>query len=159
MDLVNVAQNQHGQSYLGFILDSKDYGLQILKVNEIIVLPKITPLPESPYYLKGVIDLRGQIIPIIDLRSILGINPIEHNNKACVVIVKMDVKNSEKLVGFIVDSVSEVFDISIDNIEKPQDFGLGLDDDFLFGIAKTKEKLIMLLNIDNITETHDLLSA
>ena len=150
MNLVEVGQNTNDQGYLAFTLDEKNYGFQISKVNEVIVMPEITPMPKAPEYVKGVINLRGLIIPIVDLRTALGMEQITYDKQACVIIVKMIVDVSEKFIGFIVDSVSEVFDIASQNIEDPSNCGISINDEYLLGIAKVKDKIVMLLNIDNI---------
>ena len=123
---------------------------QILKVNEVIQLPEITPMPKTPEYMKGVINLRGQIIPIIDLRLALNMEKIEYDKQTCVIIVKMEVGSIEKMVGFIVDCVSEVFEIESENIELPPNYCENLDNDFLKGIGKVKDKIVMLLDIDKV---------
>lgn len=143
------------QKFLAFYLDSKNYGVPILKVNEVIVLPEITPIPKAPKYMKGVINLRGLIIPILDLRLALNMDEVDYDKETCVIIVKMQVLGGEKLVGFIVDCVSEVFEINSSDIEAPPNYGEDLDDEFLKGIGKVKEKIIMLLDIDKILSNND----
>lgn len=136
--------------FLAFFLNKKNYAFSILKVNEVIVLPEITPIPKTPNYLKGVINLRGQIIPIIDLRLALKIDKVQYDKQTCVIIVKMQVDDIEKSIGFIVDCVSEVFEISESEIEMPPSYGEKLDNDFLKGIGKVKDKIVMLLDINKI---------
>lgn len=148
-------ENEASQNFLAFYLNEKNYAFQILKVNEVIVLPEITPMPKTPTYMKGVINLRGQIIPIIDLRAALNMEVAEYGKQTCVIIVKMQVQSYEKMVGFIVDCVSEVFEIDSANIERPPNYGENLDDDFLRGIGKVKDKIIMLLDIDKILSKND----
>ena len=156
MELEKTTENNNTiQNFLAFYLNTKNYAFPILKVNEVIVLPEITPIPKTPSYMKGVINLRGQIIPIIDLRLALDIEEVEYDKQTCVIIVKMQVQNFEKMVGFIVDCVSEVFEISSSNIENPPDYGEKLNNDFLKGIGKVKDKIIMLLDIDQILSKSD----
>lgn len=151
MELDTVKENEVSQNFLAFYLNEKNYAFPILKVNEVIVLPEITPIPKTPEYMKGVINLRGQIIPIIDLRLALSMNDVEYDKQTCVIIVKMQVKNLEKMIGFIVDCVSEVFEIPVSDIESPPNYeNKKPDDDFLKGIGKVKDKIIMLLDIDKI---------
>jgi len=119
-------------------------------VNEVIVLPEIIPMPKVPAFMKGVINLRGLIIPIIDLRLALNMDEVEYNKQTCVIIVKMIIDGSEKLVGFIVDCVSEVFEITASDIEAPPAYGVTNNNEFLKGIGKVKDKIIMLLDIDKI---------
>lgn len=150
MELNMVEENESSQKFLAFYLDEKNYAFQILKVNEVIQLPDITPMPKTAEYMKGVMNLRGQIIPIIDLRLALNMEKVEYDKQTCVIIVKMEVGNLEKMVGFIVDCVSEVFEIETANIELPPSYGEKLNNDFLRGIGKVKDKIVMLLDIDKI---------
>lgn len=138
------------QNFLAFYLNEKNYAFPILKVDEVIVLPEITPVPKKPPHMKGVINLRGQIIPIIDLRLALNMQEIEYDKSTCVIIVKMRLESSERVVGFIVDCVSEVFEIDDLNIENPPNYGKAGDDSFLQGIGKVKDKIVMILDIDEI---------
>lgn len=155
MEFNEIEENGSSQNFLAFYLDNKNYGFPILKVNEVIVLPEIIPIPKTPPYMKGVINLRGEIIPIIDLRLALKMAEVEYDKQTCVIIVKMHLQNSEKMVGFIVDCVSEVFEILASEIETPPNYGEKLDNAFLKGIGKVKDKIIMLLDIDEILSRKD----
>jgi len=143
------------QNFLAFFLNDKNYAFPILKVNEVIVLPEITPMPKTPKYMKGIMNLRNQIIPIIDLRLALCMEEVEYDQQTCVIIVKMLIDENEKMVGFIVDCVSEVFEIPVSSIEKPPSYGENLEDNFLKGIGKVKDKIIMLLDIDKVLSKKD----
>lgn len=151
----DVLETVASQNFLAFYLNEKSYAFPILKVNEVIVLPEITPMPKAPKYMKGVINLRGLIIPIVDLRLALNMDEATYGQQTCVIIVKMQINNYEKFVGFIVDCVSEVFDIPVSDIEKPPKYGENSDDEFLKGIGKVKDKIIMLLDIDKIISKKD----
>ncbi len=152
MDLKIGNKSQGSQNFLAFYLNGKDYAFPILKVNEVIVLPEITPIPKAPSFMKGVINLRGQIIPIIDLRVALNMEETTYDKQTCIIIVKLEINNYEKFVGFIVDSVSEVFEINTTDIEQPSQY---VANDFLSGIGKVKDKIIMLLNINEILPQSD----
>lgn len=145
-----VEENESSQKFLAFYLNDKNYAFQILKVNEVIQLPEVTPVPKTPEYMRGVINLRGQIIPIIDLRLALKMAEVEYDKQTCVIIVKIKILHQEKMIGFIVDCVSEVFEIESVNIELPPNYGEKMNNDFLKGIGKVKEKIVMLLDIDKI---------
>lgn len=155
MEVKELKENENGQNFLAFYLDGENYGFPILKVNEVIVLPKITPIPKSQAHIKGVINLRGQIIPIVDLRAALDMSEVEYGQETCVIVVKVEVDKVEKMVGFIVDSVSEVFEIPASNIEKSSCCGEALNNSFLQGIGKVKDKIIMLLDIDKVLSEND----
>ncbi|MCR4292579.1 MAG: chemotaxis protein CheW, partial [Candidatus Kuenenia sp.] len=132
--------------YLTFEICGEEYGIEVLKVKEIISMVKITPVPKTPEYVKGIINLRGNIIPVIDLRLKLGIRETVAGDDRCIIIV--ETRNGLK--GIIVDMVSEVLVVNANDMEtSPQSKG-NIDADFLLGIAKIKGKLKLLLNIDNI---------
>ena len=122
--------------YLTFLLDKEEYGLEILKVKEIIGMMNITFLPKTPHYVKGVVNLRGKVVPVIDLRLKFGLEEIEVTEKTCIIVVEIN-KELEKIrVGIIVDSVSEVLNIIIGDIEETPEFGLALNNDFILAFAK-----------------------
>lgn len=162
MSTEQFSEKKQSEQFLVFLLDKKNYGFPILKIDGIISIPKINPMPKTPKFMKGVINVRGQIIPIIDLRLIFGMNEIEYNEQTCVVLIKIYIKNSEKLIGFVVDTVSEVFDIPVSEIDTLPSYGTEINGEFLKGVGKVKDKIIMLLNIDKIIDTKenaDLLSV
>ena len=150
-----VVEKVSSHSFLGFYLKGKTYAFPILKVNEVIVLPEIVPMPKTPEYMKGVMNLRNQIIPIIDLGSALGMPEIEYSQETCVIIVKLQLGSSEKLLGFIVDSVSEVFEIKESEIDPPPTYGGSENNEFIKGIGKLKDRIAMLLDIDKILSKSD----
>lgn len=138
-----------GGKYLVFKLDECDYGIPIFLINEIIGLLEITPVPKTPLYMKGIINLRGTIIPIIDLRLKLDMLEKGYDPNTCIIIVNSP-DNEKGFVGLAVDRVSEVFDISASDIEPSLKYDLSTASDFLEGIGKIKDKIIMLLNIPSI---------
>lgn len=158
MSIEQLEEKIQNKQFLVFLLDGKNYGFPILKVDGIIGLPVITPIPKTPEFVKGVINLRGQIIPVIDLRLTLGMPQFEYNEQSCIIVVKVFIKNKEKFIGFIVDIVSEVFDIPVSDIEAPPDYGTGIEENFLDGIGKQKDKIVMLLNLEKIVNTQETAS-
>ena len=132
--------------YLTFEICGEEYGIEVLKVKEIISMVKITPVPKTPEYVKGIINLRGKIIPVIDLRLKLGMRESMAGDGRCIIIVE----TCNGLKGIIVDMVSEVLIVNADDMEPSPKSKSNIDADFLLGIAKIKEKLKLLLNIDNI---------
>jgi len=132
--------------FLTFALNSEEYGIEILKVREIIGVMDITTVPQTPDFMKGVINLRGKVIPVVDLRLKFSMSEEEYTQKTCVIVVEAD--NSQ--VGIIVDSVSEVLDIKSGEIEETPGFGQGIDTDFIMGLGKVKEKIVILLDIEQI---------
>ena len=138
--------------FLTFILGSEVYGIEILKVREIIGLMDITTVPQTPDYMKGVINLRGKVIPVIDLRLKFSMQEEEHTQETCVIVV--EVNNTS--IGIIVDSVSEVSEIGGGEIEDAPGFGQGIDTSFIMGLGKVKDKIIILLDIDAVLSSEEL---
>lgn len=136
--------------YLTVVLDNESYGLNVLKIREIIRLQKITPVPQMPPFVKGVINLRGRVIPIVDLRVKFGLKA-EFTERTCIIVVQVKLP-SEQLVqmGLIVDSVEEVVNLSATEIEPTPDFGAKIDTSYLLGMAKIKGQVKTLLDIDRV---------
>lgn len=140
----------NGGKYLTFVLAKEEYGIPILKVREIIKLLEITSIPRTPGYIKGVINLRGKIIPIMDLRLKFGLEEKEYNERTCIVVVEIILNETRKLMGLIVDTVSEVVNLTTDQIEPPPEYGFQNNQGFLIGVGKVKERVILLLDIERI---------
>lgn len=138
--------------FLTFFLSGEEYGLEILKVHEIIGMLPITRVPQTPVFLKGVINLRGKVIPVVDLRLKFGMPAAETTSETCIVV--MHIRTLE--VGVIVDRVSEVIDIREGEIEPPPSFGTAFNTDLILGIGKTQERVRILLNIDRVLLTGEL---
>jgi purine-binding chemotaxis protein CheW len=132
--------------YLTFVLDKEEYGIEILRVREIIKVIDITPVPEAPNYIKGVINLRGKVIPVADLRLKFGMQEIAYTEQTCIIVLDV----AGKLMGAVVDTVSEVLDITEEQIEPAPDFGAGLDTDYILGMCKIGDTVKILLDIDKI---------
>jgi purine-binding chemotaxis protein CheW len=136
--------------YLTFSLAREEYGLPVLKVREIIKIMDITAVPQVPAHVKGVINLRGKVIPIIDLRLKFGLPTTEYTERTCIIVVEAELDARRVMLGVIVDSVSEVLNISVDEIEQTPDFGERLDTTYMKGVAKIKDKVKILLDLDRI---------
>ncbi|WP_043589626.1 chemotaxis protein CheW [Geminisphaera colitermitum] len=145
----------HIGKYLTVVLDKESYGIEVLKVREIIRMQKITPVPRTPAYVKGIINLRGRVIPIIDLRMKFGLNA-EMAERTCIVVVQVNLnQGTPAQMGLIVDSVEEVTTLSAGEIEPTPDFGARIDTTCLLGLAKIKGVVKTLLDIDQVI-AHDL---
>jgi purine-binding chemotaxis protein CheW len=142
--------------YLTFALAQEEYGLEILKVREIIGYIDVTAVPQTPPYIKGVINLRGQVIPVIDLRAKFGMETADVTDQTCIIVVEITQAGRKFNTGIIVDRVSEVLDIAGANIEDAPQFGSSVDTDFILGMAKVGESVKILLHIDKILRTDDL---
>lgn len=144
---IESAKDALGGKYLTFGLAGEDYGTQILKVREIIGLLDITPVPQMPDFIKGVINLRGRVIPVVDLRLKFGMPEAEYNEETCIIVVDVG-----QMTGIIVDTVQEVLDIADDQIDPPPPLGAGVDTSYVLGMGKVKEKVKILLDIDKVLE-------
>lgn len=132
--------------FLTFTIGEEVYGIPILNVKEIIGMLDITSVPKMPDFIKGIINLRGKIIPVMDLRLKLGLESRKYDSRTCIIVVEMEISNQIRLTGLVVDTVSEVLDINKEAIELPPAcFGSG-DKDYLMGMGKIKDKVIMLLD-------------
>ena len=142
--------------YLTFNLGDEQYCLEILKVQEIIGMQEITKIPRTPIYVKGVINLRGKVIPVIDLRLKFDMEGKEFTRKTCIIVVQVRREENTLIMGIIVDEVSEVLDITADKIEAAPPMGTRLDSHFILGMAKTESAVKILLDIDNVLSAEEL---
>jgi len=143
--------------YLAFALANEEYGVDILKIKEIIGMMPITSVPQTPVFLKGVINLRGKVIPIVDLRLKFGMQSIDYTDRTCIVVVEIAGQEENLLMGSIVDTVSEVLNIKEEEIEDAPSFGSKLKTDYILGMAKTKEGVKILLDIDKVLSSDELI--
>ena len=136
--------------YLTVVLENEAYGIGVLKVREIIRLQKITPVPQMPAYVKGVINLRGRVIPIVDMRVKFGLKA-EFAERTCIVVVQVKLPTEQTVqMGLIVDSVEEVVTLQASEIEPTPDFGMKINTEYLLGMAKVKGAVKTLLDIDRV---------
>jgi purine-binding chemotaxis protein CheW len=155
---VDAAANRAGK-YLTFRLAAEEYGLEILKVREIIGLIDITKVPRTPDHIRGVINLRGKVIPVLDLRTKFGMEPAPDTEETCIIVVDVAAADNSLLMGILVDAVSEVLDIKEEEIEESPEFGCDIDTSFILGIGKVKNSVKILLDIDRVLTSADLESA
>lgn len=148
----NAANSAEGCAgkYLAFNLGREEFGVQVLKVREIIGVQDITAVPNTPNYLKGVINLRGKVIPVVDLRAKFGLEQIAYTKRTCIIVVQVVGVNGVILIGVVVDGVSEVLDIKPQDFENTPDFGTGNTVPYILGMAKMKDGVKMLLDISTV---------
>ena len=142
--------------YLTFKLNEEEYGIGILKVKEIIGIMTITSVPRTPEFLKGVINLRGKVIPIVDLRLKFSIEAIPYTERTCIIVVEIDSNDATVLIGIVVDAVSEVLNIKEADIEETPTFGTELDTEYILGMAKMEGSVKILLNIDKVLSPKEI---
>src|ERR1700742_4363908 len=145
-----VAVDSRGGKYLTFMLGKEEYGLEILKVREIIGYMDITAVPRTPGYVKGVINLRGQVISVIDLRAKFGMETAPRTDQTCIIVVDIQQNGRRLNTGIVVDRVSEVLSISGDKIEGPPAFDASVQVDFIVGMGKIEDSVKILLDIDKV---------
>lgn len=144
------------QEYLTFVLNDQEFGVDILCVQEIRVCSSVTPLPNKPSYIKGVINLRGIIIPIVDLRQRFGLVPLEYNKQTVTIILRTQNTQKPMVVGIVVDAVSEVYKFNKKSVRKAPDFGNEIDNCFVKGLVDVDNKLIILLETQTLLNQDEL---
>jgi purine-binding chemotaxis protein CheW len=142
--------------YLTFQLAEEGYGIGILKVREIIGMLPVTPVPQTPMFLKGVINLRGQVIPVVDLRLKFGLQEEEYTERTSIIVVEVKGLSANIPIGIVVDTVSEVISIQAREIEPAPAFGSTIDTNFILGMAKSGDGVKILLNIDFVLSAEEL---
>jgi len=136
--------------YLTFTLAGEEYGIGILKVREIVGMMNITRIPQTPSYVKGVVNLRGKVIPVVDLRLKFGIEAMDYTDRTCIIVVEIVGTGKDIPMGVVVDAVSEVINIRQSDIEETPNFGTRIDTDYILGMAKTNGGVKILLDIDRV---------
>ena len=145
-----------GEKYLTFTLDNEEYGIGIMKVKEIIGLMPVTPVPRTPEFVLGVINLRGKVIPVVDLRLRFVMEAIDYNERTCIIVVEIQCQAGTVQIGIVVDAVSEVLNIKADDIEDTPTFGTKLDTDYILGMAKMEGGVKILLDIDRVLNSKEI---
>lgn len=153
-DSLNGQAAEDGNQFLTFQLQDEEYGIEILRVQEIKGFSRITPIPNAPRYIKGVMNLRGAVVPIVDLRAKFNLPEMEYNRFTVIIVVTI----GPKVMGLVVDAVSDVLNVGANEMEATPNLGEGVDTSFMTGIAKTGERLITLLNIDKLAGTEESLT-
>ena len=142
--------------YLTFRLAKEEYGVAILTVVEIIKMMEVTPVPRTPTYVRGVVNLRGKVIPVIELREKFGMEKTEDTDETCIIVAKVNGSHGDLEMGIIIDTVSEVLDIESEQIEPPPEFGAACDTEFILGLAKTGDSVKILIDINRVLSPEEL---
>ena len=143
-------QQDRAGKYLTFALAAEEYGLPVLRVREIIKIMDITAVPQVPPYVKGVINLRGKVIPVVDLRLKFGFAEQDYTERTSIIVVEVNLAGGKVLMGVVVDAVSEVLSISADEVEETPSFGQDVCTDYMSGMAKVKGRVKILLDLDKV---------
>jgi purine-binding chemotaxis protein CheW len=144
------AVDRRAGKYLIFGLGREEFGFRVVQVREIMGLQDITAIPHAPVHIKGVINLRGKIIPVMDLRRKFGLAEVEYGERSCIIVAQLRCRAGSTLMGIVVDGVAEVVNIATDDIEDTPRFGEGAASPYLLGMAKIKGKVKILLDVDEM---------
>ena len=142
--------------YLTFTLAAEEYGIGILKIKEIIGMMPITSVPQTPDFVKGVINLRGKVIPVVDLRLRFSMDSMDYNERTCIIVVEIGGRGTDIVIGIVVDSVSEVLNIKNEDIEDTPTFGTRLNTDYILGMAKMGNGVKILLDIHRVLSAQEI---
>jgi purine-binding chemotaxis protein CheW len=156
MDQAVKVMGEREGKYLTFSLAEEEYGIGILKIKEIIGMLPITSVPQTPDFVKGVINLRGKVIPVIDLRLRFGMGEIDYTERTCIIVVEIDGQAGTVLIGIVVDSVSEVLNVKGEDVEDTPTFGTQLDTEYILGMAKMEGCVKILLDINRVLSGEEL---
>ncbi|HKW97097.1 MAG TPA: chemotaxis protein CheW [Bryobacteraceae bacterium] len=151
-----VKTDERAGKYLTFHLGREEFAIQVLKVREIMGIQEITAVPQTPGYVKGVINLRGKVVPVVDLRLKFTLPEMEYTQRTCIIVVQVRLESGVMLMGIVVDGVSEVLNLAAGDIEDTPEFGSGVVTPYLLGMAKNKGKVKILLDIDQVLSTQEL---
>jgi purine-binding chemotaxis protein CheW len=141
--------------FITFNLRGEEYGISIYAIKEINGMMNITAVPRTPEYVKGIINLRGKIVPVIDLRTRFGLETKAYDDKTCIVVVDRAGVTENCLTGLIVDTVAEVVDVKQDDVQPTPQYGAGADNKLFLGVAKVKDRVVILLDIDSVLKDED----
>ena len=153
---VKVMADKEGK-YLTFNLASEEYGIGILKIKEIIGMMPITTVPQTPDYIKGVVNLRGKVIPVMDLRLRFGMPAMDYTERTCIIVVEISAQAGTVQVGVVVDAVSEVLNVKSEDIEPTPCFGTKLNTDYILGLAKMGGGIKILLDITQVLSSEGVM--
>lgn len=153
---MNNEETKVANKYLTFVLATEEYAVDILRVQEIKGWNKPTPIPNTPEYLCGVINLRGTIVPIVDLRLRFGLERLPYGQMTVIVVVRVVSGNKERIMGVVVDAVSDVYDINETDIKSTPEFGSVINIEFVKGLANVSDKMIIILEIDALLNSDEL---
>jgi len=152
MKALVAAKMQESQQYLTFLLEDQEYGLEIFKIREIRGYAPITPIPNVPPHVRGVMNLRGTVLPVVDLRMRFHLPPVDYNKFTVIVIATV----ADKTVGLLVDAVSDVLTVANDAMREAPDFGAAVDTRFINGVFQSRERLTVALNLEELLTEGDL---
>ena len=143
-------------SFLTFRLGEEEFALNVGKILNILEMTRITEVPKAPYFMKGVINLRGMVLPVIDTRLKFGLSATEYTDKTCIVVMELDIDNQKVFIGTLVDEVAAVIELEPNQIDPPPSIGSKFKSEFIYGMAKHNDKFIMLLDMEKVFSNMEL---
>ncbi len=152
----SISTMNDSNQYLTFIMANEEYGVDILCVQEIRGWESATPIPNAPPNIKGVINLRGTIVPIVDLRQCFGMEAIEYTAVTVVIVLKVQTEKGSRVMGIVVDAVSDVYNLTPEDMKAPPDLGDSVSTDYIRGLVNVDEKMVILLEIDKLLNMDEL---
>jgi purine-binding chemotaxis protein CheW len=155
-DASGITQNDQNDQYLTFIMQKEEYGVPILSVQEIRGMENVTPIPNAPEYVKGVINLRGTVVPIIDLRQRFGLENLTYDTTTVVIVLKVETQKGEKIMGIVVDAVSDVYSIADEDMREAPDLGEQVDTHYIQGLVNVNETMVIILDIKHLLGQEDV---
>jgi purine-binding chemotaxis protein CheW len=150
------ATRYEGSQYLSFTLDRELFAIDIGRIREVVAFASATKVPRTPDFMRGVINLRGHVVPVIDLRLKMGLSPIEKTVDTCVIILEVEVDGDRTVVGALADSVQEVVDLTAEQIAPPPRMGTRIDTDCIRGIGRRDEQFLVILDIDRVLSAGEM---
>jgi purine-binding chemotaxis protein CheW len=153
---MNEKKNSESKQYLTFKLNEETFGVDVIQIREILEYLIITKIPQAPDFMCGVINLRGSVVPVIDMKKKFGMGEIEKTINTCIVVVEVNVEDENICLGALVDSVQEVFELEPEEIEKAPKLGTMLKTEFIRGMGKRNDKFIILLDINKVLTFKDI---
>ncbi|HFE37020.1 MAG TPA: chemotaxis protein CheW [Gammaproteobacteria bacterium] len=155
-DDLGLGPNGEAEQFLTFLMATEEYGVDILRVQEIRGWDSVTPIPNTPSYIKGVINLRGTIVPIIDLRERFGLESVEYGPTTVVIVLKVLSEDAERIMGIVVDAVSDVYNIKKEEMSPAPDFGSVVSIEFVRGLATIEDKMLIIMDIDMMLNANEI---
>ncbi len=146
----DITQNDETVQYLTFKLDGESFATEISKVREVLEYTQITPVPRSPDFMRGVINLRGSVVPVVDLRLQFGMAATEQTVDSCIIIIEVNIEGTSTVLGALADSVQEVINLKKEQLEPAPSFGTRIDNDFVQHMGKVGDQFIMVLDINKV---------
>ncbi len=152
----SIGVDSSGSQYLTFALAGESYGVDILRVQEIKGWMPVTRIPNTPHYMQGVLNLRGTIVPIVDMRMRFNLESADYTEITVIIVLSVKNENGDRVIGLVVDSVSDVVNVDSTNIKPTPDFGSSVNTDFLNGLATTDDRMVMLLDVDKLMSEDEM---